>query len=674
MVAPLGHPEGGPGVPEVRGRVSTRCRVPLPIPVPLPGPPMLLRTVFLLGSLLFGPMGAHGATAPTSASFVSQHQDAPSPDSAAMIRDAREAQREFEEFRVSRIPPRTRTEVGRCDVRIGRLCHWFGGAQEADFPPELAEVGIARRELVSRLQRVQQDVAHPWILGQLVHYLTEEGRLSEARRAAVACGLSESWWCHALEGYILHLQEDFPGAEQAFQAAVARMPDDEREEWTTPRYVLTPDGEQAFRRASETERARIRDRLWRFSDPLFLVEGNDRLTDHYARQTLARIRQDAENPHLLPWEDDLEEALIRYGRTIGWSRTRGRGNLGMGLQDDRQVVSHHDPASRGYLFAEEFLEAPAEIPPEAWITAPREARTWYAAPYAPDFRGLETQVARFRRGDSLLVVGAYRPDPAYRIAGVPEPAEERGDPFGSWDPFGPTPRGVESRPEEERAAGAGTERGAGELPGHGGGWVEAGLFLVEEDGGGTHQILGSEREGVLTLQAPTGRYVSSLEILDREAGAAWRGRQGVTQVELPRGLAGISDLLILKEDSPLPDSLEEALPLVRPGIRVRADERFAIAWEVYGLQVEEPARITIGFTRGRPGFLRRVGEFVGIVETDEPVEISFDETAPDDIQILFRALEMRLPTLDPGEYTLHVRLELSGREPAIASRPILVEP
>jgi len=204
--------------------------------------------------------------------------------------------------------------------------------------------------------------------------------------------------------------------------------------------------------------------------------------------------------------------------------------------------------------------------------------------------------------------------------------------------------------------------------------MEAGLFLVEEDGGGIHRVLGTEREGVLTLRAPTGRYVSSLELLDRTGGAAWRARQGVTQVELPRGLAGLSDLLILKEDAPLPATLEEALPLVRPGIRVRADERFAIAWEVYGLQVEEPARITIGFTRGRPGFLRRVGEFVGVVETDEPVEISFDETAPDDIQILFRALEMRLPALDPGEYTLHVRLELSGREPAIASRPILVEP
>ncbi|TVR55603.1 MAG: hypothetical protein EA421_06105 [Gemmatimonadales bacterium] len=637
---------------------------------------MLLRTAFLLGALLVAPLGTPSAAAfPSgSSSIVLERPDAPLPDSVTLIREAREAQRQFEEFRVSRIPPRTRTEAGRCDVRIGRLCHWFGGAQEADFPPELTETGIARRELVSQLQRIQEDMPDSWVLGQIIHYLIEEGRLAEARRTAAACGLAEPWWCQALEGYVLHLQGDFPGSEQAFQAAVDRMPDGEREEWTTPRYILTPDAERAFRRASETDRTRTRERLWRFSNPLFLVEGNDRFTDHDARQVLARIRRDAENPHLMAWEDDLEEALLRYGRTIGWSRTRGGGNLGMGLQDNRQVVAHHDPASRGYLFAEEFLEAPAEIPPEAWITAPREARTWYAAPYAPDFRGLETQVARFRRGDSLLVVGAYRPDPTSRIAGVPEPAQERGDPFGSWDPFGATPREAEPPAREETRAGTGNAGGAGDAAGGGNGRMEAGLFLVEEDGGGIHRVLGTEREGVLTLRAPTGRYVSSLELLDRAGGAAWRARQGVTQVELPRGLAGLSDLLILKEDAPLPATLEEALPLVRPGIRVRADERFAIAWEVYGLQVEEPARITIGFTQGRPGFLRRVGEFVGVVETDEPVEISFDETAPDDIQILFRALEMRLPALEPGEYTLHVRLELSGREPAITSRPILVEP
>ena len=99
----------------------------------------------------------------------------------------------------------------------------------------------------------------------------------------------------------------------------------------------------------------------------------------------------------------------------------GRGG-GFGLRDTRQVVGHHQPRSRGYLFPEEYLESPADIPPESWITAPREARTWYAPPYAPDFRGLETfrEVAgdRFHRG-VVLYEGSERLPFGRRLDALP---------------------------------------------------------------------------------------------------------------------------------------------------------------------------------------------------------------------------------------------------------------
>ena len=74
------------------------------------------------------------------------------------------------------------------------------------------------------------------------------------------------------------------------------------------------------------------------------------------------------------------------------------------------MVGHHHPKSRGYLFPEDFLESPSDIPAESWITAPREARTWYAPPYAPEMRGLETQVGRFRRGDQIAGCGCLPAD------------------------------------------------------------------------------------------------------------------------------------------------------------------------------------------------------------------------------------------------------------------------
>jgi len=137
-------------------------------------------------------------------------------------------------------------------------------------------------------------------------------------------------------------------------------------------------------------------------------------------------------------------------------------------------------------------------------------------------------------------------------------------------------------------------------------------------------------------------------------------------------MVDVSDLMILEEGAPLPESLDEAMPHLRPGVRLRPGERFPVLWEAYGLRVSEPVRVTIGFSQGRPGFLARVGEFLGVIEPVQPVDITFDDTGPDGVQYAFRAVELELPDLDPGEYTLHLRLELPGRTPVVTSRPILV--
>ncbi|NQU41895.1 hypothetical protein HQ520_01325 [bacterium] len=177
----------------------------------------------------------------------------------------------------------------------------------------------------------------------------------------------------------------------------------------------------------------------------------------------------------------------------------------------------------------------------------------------------------------------------------------------------------------------------------------------------------------MTINSPPGRYVSGLEVVDLQGKQAWRARQGVAQLPLAPGRLDVSDLLILKEGTPLPGSLEEAMLHVRPGVRIRRGERFPVVWEAYGLRVDEPVRVTLGFTRGRPGFLTRVGEFLGVIEPDRPVEVIFEDRGPDSVQTVFRSIEFRLPDLDPGEYTLHLRLELAGSEPVVTSRPIIVE-
>lgn len=585
-------------------------------------------------------------------------------DSARIVEEAREEQRDFERFRESRIPLSANPGGGGCDERIGRFCIWFGGADEESFPPEPVETSLARADLIGSFYDATFDIRDPWIVGQLVHYLVEDRSLREAETVARQCDLEAAWWCSALLGYVLHVQERYVEALEAFDLALLELPEAEAVRWRTPRFLFAGAGRSLFSEATPEQRDGLWIAFWRFSDPLYLVEGNDRLTEHYARLVEARNQRDAESPQGIDWAEDVEETLIRYGRNTGYSRVRQAGGLGFGgatVQDDRSVVAHHHPGSRGYLFPEAFLASPSEVPPESWITAPRAARSWYAPLYAPDFRALETQVARFRRDDEMLVVGAFGPPPPARdrfLDLAPTREDPRSDPFGGSAPA-PTapPRDALSAPLETES----------------GGPVRTGLFLVPIDGGEAVSVLGEAREGVLSLLAPPGQYVSSLEVLDPRARRAWRARQGVQQVALTRGLVAVSDLLLLRREAPLPESLDEAIPLARPGIRVGLTERFTVAWEVYGLQVEDQVEITLGFTTGRPGFLARIGEFLGILEPDRPVEVSFTDTAPDDVQTLFRAVQLNLPPLEPGDYTLHLRVELPGREPVLANRPIIVE-
>ncbi|MCG6957836.1 MAG: hypothetical protein LJF04_17740 [Gemmatimonadetes bacterium] len=600
---------------------------------------------------------------PAAPSVAAMMPLAPS-DSSDLVKEAHDRQKGFEQFRESRIPVEHEDAPRHsCDQQIGHICIWFGGDEEADFPPELPQVDMARRELIGFLLSASHKVQDPWITGQLVQYLTEVPDYPTAERVARNCRLTSTWWCSALLGYVLHLEGRYVDAEKAFDAALPSLPKYERERWITPRYILNDDEKKDFEKAEAEGGAKVWNLFWKLSDPLYLVPGNDRLTDHFARWVQAENRRDAANPQALYWDDDFEATLIRYGRIIGWSRTfnperamrEGLSGGKVHVVDTREVLGHHSPGSRGYLFPERFLRSPSDIPPESWITAPRKAWTWYAPPYAPSFHGLDSQVGRFRRADSMLVVGAYEPETpppevADAAAATGDAAAATGDSAAASDSAAPPPK-----PEPP-------VRGP----------VLSGLFLVPVDGGDPADVRGTEPEGVFTLKAKPGKYVSSLEVLDQAYKRAWRARQGVRQDPLVPGLVAVSDLMLLEPGASLPSSLDEAIPHMRRNVRIHQGEKFTVVWEVYGLDVKDPAQVTLGFTKGLPGFLTRVGQFLGVLKPDRPVEISFSDTNPNAEQTLFRAVDLELPNLQPGEYTLHLRIDLPGREPSYTSRPIEV--
>ena len=595
------------------------------------------------------------------------------PDSLDLLADAKEVQAKFERYREQRIPPELATYGGGgCDDLVGRFCLRFGNGEDDDewqVPPEPVEFGMARVQVLKDLAEIGKEIpGDSWLMGQRVFYMGEVGNWSEAENLIRRCS-GEQWWCTALFGYVKHSQGDFVFAAEIFDRAIEQMTPEEAERFRTPTYLLDPGAMEIYEESDDKEAAE--DRLWLLSDPLYIVEGNDRKTEQYSRQVLIRMRQGSENAYGVVWGDDIEQLTLRYGAEKAWERVKGL--VGQGLQDTRTIVGRHHPKSKEFLPPREGLVDPAEVAPGDWTIGEIRPWTGYAPPYAPDFDPLETQVARFRRGDSLLVVGAFAPavEDAPTVdarrtnrnpRGVnPRPPrnETRADRQARLNPFGqrvevPEPF-MPAEPEPE-------------------GPVRSALFLIETEDGDRHEVLGEGPEGVFQLQVDNGRYIIGVEAFSESAKQAWRDRHGLWQDDLVPGLAAVSDLLILKGGGELPETLDEALPTAMAATRIRAGEAFKIAWELYGLRIGESASVRIGVDQGGQGLLRRLGAFLRVLEPDAPVVMTYEDAGPDVLGTVFRAVQLNLPDLEPGEYTLSVEIELAGREPMVVARPIIIVP
>ena len=54
--------------------------------------------------------------------------------------------------------------------------------------------------------------------------------------------------------------------------------------------------------------------------------------------------------------------------------------------------------------------------------------------------------------------------------------------------------------------------------------------------------------------------------------------------------------------------------------------------------------------------------------------MTYEDAGPDVLGTVFRAVELNLSDLEPGEYTLTVEIELAGREPMTVGRPLSIVP
>jgi hypothetical protein len=506
------------------------------------------------------------------------------------------------------------------------------------------------------------------VAGQLTWYRGEAGRWDDALAIARACRSPEPGWCALLEGFALHGAGRLTEAERSFRAGLAALPEEERDALLDPEWLLEPDVAQALRDRSGAEREALAARIWRLGSPLYQAGGNALLTAHLSRHVLARIQGDARNAYGMRWGGDMTEILVRFGPEAGWERVREP----FTMTAESSIVGRFSGGAKGVVPGLEALLDPSRAPAAAFPAATFRARSIHAVPGLPRLRGMSARVTRFLRGDTLLLVAAWRVPPPQPWDSVPPRQVADG---GLWVVRA---GGIAPLRAEEDALPADPPASEGR---------PTGAFPVLAPGDAPLRAATAHGEsGAVMARVPPDAQVVSLELVDAEGGRAWRHRQGLLDptdaseaeaLSPPRpGQVTLSDLLLLRPEDPdgtpppeAPDRLEAHVHRALPTDTVDAGP-VEVGWEIYGRPAgDDPVSLVLSVERGERGLLRRAAEALRIVSPVEPVEIRWEEgvagggRGPPDAgpsAPVFRRVTLELGGLSSGDWVLRLAPATGG--------------
>jgi hypothetical protein len=570
-------------------------------------------------------------------------------DSAQLRERSENAQRDFERIHRMRLPFARRDPPTECDERLGPICLRFENGFDWDLFPEDPSVVHAREELLGTLEGVGRSLpGDRWVLGQRIRYLGDVGRWREAELLARECEGGPGWWCDAALGFVLHRSGNPEEAWSVFSTALQEMDPETARSWTDPSLLLDYPERKWLRARGDLTELEARTRFWRFADPLFLTPGNERLPEHFARVFGSYLYDGSAMTLDLPWSSGLERLLLRYGFVAGWGRLPPR----IGESTRPSVVEHHHPESRGLLPPLQALEDPSALPEGVWLPEderPQSASAPVRAPLIVDALG---QTGVFRRDGEILVFAAFRPPTDTLLL------KRRPDPSAS-----PESPGKARRPPLWEPPSANLPRD-----------TLAGLFLLADSGlEAPFSAIGEGGEGFLQLSAPPGRYLLSLELWNPFERWGARLRHGVSALPVQPDLPHLSDILLLRREGDLPETLADAVPRMLPGTHLPAGEPLTVAWEVYGLGGRrEPFAFRISLVGEEAGLIRRVLNRIGLFREDPTLTLGWTEGGPDDMGPLFRAIDVDLPPLDPGRYVLCIEMDTPVRSKVLSRRRITV--
>ena len=517
-------------------------------------------------------------------------------DSVHDLRRVRGAQVSFERSRRSLLPTSS-ASGGRCDVRLGRYCWWYDD-HVPSFPPESEIIGRRRTELLAELDTLGTRYGgDDWLAAMRVHYRVDGRDLPGADSVARSCR-STSWWCSALVGYAAHARGDGGRADSAFASAVASMPVDIACAWRNITPLLPDDERDGYARRSCDARGALERRYWLFSRPQLSTAANEWQNEFNVRRVLVWLGERGATPHLLTWGSDAAELVLRYGWPVAWSRTVTSGATGA-----EAGIIGHDP-SPSFVFAPSAVFADSQpVDDDRWdLHAPRgESR--YAPRLVKRVAGVAAQVARFRRGDSTLIVAAY------------------------------------AAADDSLRAPVAT------------------IGAAASDGAIRLSIADSARSGrsaVMIAGIPT---LVGVEVTDTLTRTLARSRATF----VPTAPLAVSDLLFYRSGSEPSRTLDSALTRAIPGDTVTRSQQLGIFWETYGpVAGGEGVEVAISVERIDRGWIRSTRQRLGLTPVDTPIRMHWTDVRPAGDGVAAHAVSLDLANLDAGRYRVTLTLGPAG--------------
>jgi hypothetical protein len=455
-----------------------------------------------------------------------------------------------------------------------------------------------------------------WIAGQRIRYHVE-ARDTLAVGVARVC-VATKWWCDALTGYALHASGDFSGADSAFALALDGMPSAMRCHWINIASLLDNDLPKTYRRLSCGQREAMVPRIWWLADPLFMTPGNERRTEHFSRvMHTTLLQKDALTTHGISWGGDLAELIVRFGWPEKWTQ-----------QPSASMYAGAPPAITGHERDPGFHFFLTQFPPDSlhavtdslWEIDQFPPREQYAPLYARIFTRLDVQVARFRRGDSTLIVAAY---------------DVSGDTVFQRRKFA------------------------------------AALVAMgdEATAPARHQVPEAPVRQVLTVTTPWKSQLVGVELLAADSAGAARWRSGFGAIQLEEDNLSLSDLLFV-DGTALPAELSDAIPRTHGGTVFRRNAQVGLFWEIYGKAPADSALpISLTISPLETGRLRSALGALRIAPKPTPLKIQWQENGASGV-LSARSLLLDLSLVPPGKY--EVKLEVGATPIARTSKVIRI--